>query len=90
MKKNTITLLCAAAMFCTAGCNAAEMQTVAVIGTGDMGDSLGPRFAELGYRVVYGSRNPASDKAKALVEEDGEKRIGDEPNGGQHSKPISF
>ena len=42
--------------------------TVAVIGTGDMGDSLGPRFAELGYKVVYGSRNPDSDKVKALVE----------------------
>ncbi|MCH8136724.1 MAG: NADPH-dependent F420 reductase [Proteobacteria bacterium] len=41
--------------------------TVAIIGTGDMGDSLGPRFAELGYRVVYGSRNPDSEKAQNLV-----------------------
>jgi len=41
--------------------------TVGVIGTGDMGDSLGPRFAELGYRVVYGSRNPDSGKAQKLV-----------------------
>jgi len=41
--------------------------TVAIIGTGDMGDSFGPRLAALGYRVVYGSRNPASDKTKALV-----------------------
>ncbi len=41
--------------------------TVAMIGTGDMGDSLGPRFAELGYRVVYGSRNPDSEKAQILV-----------------------
>ena len=41
--------------------------TVAVIGTGDMGDSFGPRLASLGYRVVYGSRNPASEKVKALV-----------------------
>lgn len=41
--------------------------TVAIIGTGDMGDSLGPRFAELGYRVVYGSRNPDSEKARNLV-----------------------
>jgi predicted dinucleotide-binding enzyme len=47
---------------------ATEQQTVAVIGTGDMGDSLGLRFAELGYRVVYGSRDPASDKVQALVE----------------------
>jgi predicted dinucleotide-binding enzyme len=41
---------------------------VAVIGTGDMGDSFGPRLAELGYPVVYGSRNPESDKVRALVE----------------------
>ena len=32
-----------------------------------MGDSLGPRFAELGYRVVYGSRNPDSEKSQNLV-----------------------
>ena len=41
---------------------------IAVIGTGDMGDSLGPKFAELGYTVVYGSRTPDSEKARNLVE----------------------
>lgn len=41
--------------------------TIAIIGTGDMGDSLGPRFAELGYPVVYGSRTPGSEKARNLV-----------------------
>jgi hypothetical protein len=41
--------------------------TVGIIGTGDMGDSLGPRFAELGYSVVYGSRNPDSEKARNVV-----------------------
>ena len=40
---------------------------VAIIGTGDMGDSLGPRFAELGYTVVYGSRDPDGDKAQGVV-----------------------
>jgi predicted dinucleotide-binding enzyme len=49
-----------------------QQETVAVIGTGDMGDSLGPRFAKLGYRVIYGSRNPSSDKVKALVARTGE------------------
>jgi len=48
-------------------CIAADIETVAVIGTGDMGDSLGPRFAKLGYRVVYGSRRPESDNVRALV-----------------------
>ncbi len=49
------------------GAIAQDKETVALIGTGDMGDSLGPRLAQLGYRVVYGTRNPASDKVKALV-----------------------
>ena len=56
--------------FC--GCLAAAGdKTVAVIGTGDMGDSLGPKFASLGYRVVYGSRDPGSDKVQALVKATG-------------------
>jgi predicted dinucleotide-binding enzyme len=41
--------------------------TVAIIGTGDMGDSLGPRFVELGYKVIYGSRDPDGDKAQTVV-----------------------
>lgn len=45
---------------------------VANIGTGDMGNSLGPRFAELGYRVVYGSRNPGTQSAQHLVALTGE------------------
>lgn len=45
--------------------------TVSIIGTGDMGDSLGPRFAELGYPVVYGSRNPSSEKSQNLVKQTG-------------------
>ncbi len=71
MKKITISLFCTTAILCVNICNATDMETVAVIGTGDMGDSLGPRFAELGYQVVYGSRNPESDKVKALVEKTG-------------------
>ena len=71
MKKITITLFCAATLFFAAEITAAGMETVAVIGTGDMGDSLGPRFAELGYRVIYGSRKPESDKVKALVRKTG-------------------
>lgn len=40
---------------------------VAIIGTGDMGDSLGLRFAELGYDVIYGSRYPDGEKAQAVT-----------------------
>ena len=53
------------------GCTSANAETVAVIGTGDMGDSLGPRFAKLGYEVVYGSRNPESDRVRSLVKKTG-------------------
>jgi 8-hydroxy-5-deazaflavin:NADPH oxidoreductase len=41
--------------------------TVAIIGTGDMGDSMGPRLAGLGYPVVYGTRDPGSEKVTQLL-----------------------
>lgn len=40
---------------------------IAIIGTGDMGDSLGVRFAQLGYQVVYGSRDPSGEKALSVA-----------------------
>jgi NADPH-dependent F420 reductase len=46
---------------------AKETFTIAVIGTGDMGDSLGPRFASLGHKVIYGSREPDSARVRELV-----------------------
>ena len=45
----------------------ADKPVIAIIGTGDMGDSLGPRFSELGYAVVFGSRNPDGDKAQGVA-----------------------
>lgn len=54
-------------VFLTANSFASDGDTVAVIGTGDMGDSLGPRLAKLGYRVIYGSRSPDSNSVQALV-----------------------
>jgi predicted dinucleotide-binding enzyme len=78
MRKFSISFLCVAAIFSAISSFAAESkselktETVAVIGTGDMGDSLGPRFAELGYRVVYGSRSHDSDRVKELVKSTGE------------------
>ena len=45
--------------------------TIAVIGTGDVGGALGPEFAALGHVVIYGSRNPDSEKVAALVEKTG-------------------
>jgi hypothetical protein len=55
MKTLAITFSLTLALLFAVACDAEDEGVVAVIGTGDMGDSLGPRFAELGYRVVYGS-----------------------------------
>ncbi len=51
--------------------NSAAKETIAVLGTGDMGDSFGPRLADLGYRVIYGSRTPKSERVKDLIERTG-------------------
>ena len=66
MTRLTIIFLASILIF-SPGLQAKDRETVAVIGTGDMGDSLGPRFAELGYRVIYGSRKPESEKVQNLV-----------------------
>ena len=42
-------------------------ETVAVIGTGNVGMALGTEFAGLGHTVIYGSRTPAAEKTQALV-----------------------
>jgi predicted dinucleotide-binding enzyme len=42
-------------------------ETIAVIGTGSVGSALGPRLAEIGHTVVYGSRTPERDDVQALV-----------------------
>ena len=44
---------------------------IAMIGTGSVGGALGPRFAGLGERIVYGSRTPEAERVAALVERTG-------------------
>jgi 8-hydroxy-5-deazaflavin:NADPH oxidoreductase len=46
---------------------AANAETVALIGTGNVGAALGRRFAEHGHDVVYGSRNPTAADVRELV-----------------------
>jgi predicted dinucleotide-binding enzyme len=41
--------------------------TVAVIGTGNVGMALGSEFAGLGHDVIYGSRSPESEKTQDVV-----------------------
>lgn len=67
MKQLLIILLTTlAAIAAPAGASAAD-NCIAVIGTGSVGGALGPRFAGLGKRIVYGSRAPDSDRVRALV-----------------------
>jgi len=47
------------------------LESIAVVGTGRVGGALGPQFARLGYRVVYGSRDPARQDVRDLVAKTG-------------------
>ena len=47
-------------------------EVVAVIGTGRMGGAIGPRFAETGHTVIYGTRDPSSENITALLETTGQ------------------
>jgi len=49
----------------------AVADTIAIIGTGDVGQALGPAFAKQGHTIVYGSRNPERGKVRDLVEQTG-------------------
>ncbi len=42
--------------------------TIAIVGTGQMAGGLGPEFGALGHTVVYGSRDPDSQKVQDLIE----------------------
>lgn len=46
---------------------AVHAETIAVIGTGNVGMALGTEFGGLGHAVIYGSRNPTSEKTQKLV-----------------------
>ena len=47
-------------------------ETIAIIGTGNVAEALGPAFAAQGHRIVYGSRNPGSSKTQRLLGDTGE------------------
>jgi predicted dinucleotide-binding enzyme len=46
-------------------------ENIAIIGTGNVGSTLGKAWAALGHTIIYGSRTPQSDKAKQLAKETG-------------------
>ena len=49
------------------GGSAVLADTIAVIGTGNVGEALGPEFAAQGHTIVYGSREPMREDVQALV-----------------------
>ena len=71
MRNFRLLLVLAALATCSMTLSAEDLGTVAIIGTGDMGDSLGPRLAKSGHRVIYGSRDPTRESVQALVERTG-------------------
>ena len=71
MRQTMASIVLITSLICPLASFAQSDKTVAVIGTGDMGDSLGPKLAEIGYRVVYGSRDPSRESVRQLVLETG-------------------
>ena len=59
--------LAAAALAATLSSFAAVAETVAMIGTGNVGAALGQRFAQNGHKVLYGSRDPNAADVRELV-----------------------
>ena len=49
-----------------------QAETIALIGTGDVSRAFGPRFAELGHQVVYGSRTPERADVQEMVRTTGD------------------
>ena len=46
---------------------------IAVIGIGNVGGTLGPAWAKAGHEVIFGVRNPKSEKVKTLLQKAGHK-----------------
>ena len=66
-----IVVLIAMYLLVSPSADAEENHTIAIIGTGNMARALGPNLAEVGHKIVYGSRNPARAKVGDLVEATG-------------------
>tara|TARA_B100000029_G_scaffold350350_1_gene342747 strand:+ start:11554 stop:12288 length:735 start_codon:yes stop_codon:yes gene_type:complete len=49
----------------------ANSETIAIIGTGNVGSTLGKIWAAKGHEIIYGSRTPTSTRVQQLVRESG-------------------
>jgi 8-hydroxy-5-deazaflavin:NADPH oxidoreductase len=70
-KSLLILALCACLVELGAPARAAA-ETIAVIGTGEVGSALGPEFAMLGHTIIYGSREPDRQEVRELVSRTGD------------------
>lgn len=52
---------------------------IAVLGTGNVGGTLGSRWAQKGHKVVFGSREPSSERVQKLLK-----------NAGRETKAVSL
>ncbi|QDU96505.1 NADPH-dependent F420 reductase [Lignipirellula cremea] len=62
---------------------------IGVLGTGHVGGTLGARWAQNGHDVLFGSRDPQSEKAARLMETAGESaRIGSVAEAASHGDVV--
>ncbi len=45
---------------------------IAIIGIGNVGGTLGPAWAKAGHDVIFGVRDPNSEKVKTVLENSGQ------------------
>ncbi len=48
---------------------------IAVIGIGNVGGTLGPAWTKAGHDVIFGIRDPNSEKVKTVLDIDGGARL---------------
>ena len=76
-----ITSICLLVALTTTSLAAADTtESIAVIGTGEVGSTLGKRWADKGHRIIYGSRMPKTDRVAKLVSETGGGAIATTPS----------
>ena len=68
---NSVLPVAVLVLLAIAPATAEQVETVAVIGTGMVGSAIGPRMAGLGFKVIYGSRDPDRERIHRLVKRTG-------------------
>lgn len=78
MKTRVVSLSLLVASFAFGACAQAQTvsaprETIAVIGTGRVGGTLGSAWGQRGHTIVYGSRDPSRAEVATLVKRSGER-----------------